>query len=54
MLTISSHEGNANPNHIDSTSLLTEELPSRTQTTTNIDQDVGKNEPSYTTGGNLN
>jgi hypothetical protein len=37
----------------DSTSLLLEWLPSRTQTTTNVDEDVGKKEPSYTAGGNV-
>jgi hypothetical protein len=29
-------------------------LPSRTQTTTNVGKDMGKMEPSYTTGGNIN
>jgi hypothetical protein len=29
-------------------------LLSRTQTTTNVGDDVGKKEPSYTAGGNIN
>jgi hypothetical protein len=29
-------------------------LPSRTQTTTNVGEDVGKKEPSYTAGGDVN
>jgi hypothetical protein len=29
-------------------------LPSRTQTTTNVGEDVGTKEPSYTAGGNVN
>jgi hypothetical protein len=48
-----------------STSLVTKEIqitttlkfhltPSRTQITTNVDEDVGKKEPSYTAGGNVN
>jgi hypothetical protein len=37
----------------DSTSLLLEWLSLRTQTT-NVGEDVGKKEPSYTAGGNAN
>jgi hypothetical protein len=29
-------------------------LPSRTQIITNVDEDVGKKEPSYNAGGNVN
>jgi hypothetical protein len=29
-------------------------LPSRTQTTTDVGEDAGKKEPSYTAGGNAN
>jgi hypothetical protein len=36
ILNIPGYKGNANQKHIDSTSLLLEWLPSRTQTTTNI------------------
>jgi hypothetical protein len=49
MLTIPGHKGDAN-----FTSLLFQWLPSRTQTTTNVGEDVGKKEPSYTAGGNVN
>jgi hypothetical protein len=35
-------------------SLLLEWLSSRTPTTTNAGEDVGKKEPSYTVGGNVN
>jgi hypothetical protein len=31
-----------------------EQLLSRTQTTTNVGEDVGKKEPSFTAGGNVN
>jgi hypothetical protein len=44
MLNIPGHKGNAKYN-IDSTSLLLEWLPSRTQTITNVGQDVRKKEP---------
>jgi hypothetical protein len=53
MLTIPGHKGNSNQNHTDSTSLLLEQLPSRTLTTTNVGEDVGKKEPSHTAGGNV-
>jgi hypothetical protein len=33
---------------------LLEWLPSRTPPTTNVDKDLGKEEPSYTAGGNVN
>jgi hypothetical protein len=33
---------------------LLEWLPSRTQTTTNVDEGVEKKEPIYTAGGNVN
>jgi hypothetical protein len=35
-------------------SLLLEWLPSRTLETTNVGEDVGKKEPSYIAGGNVN
>jgi hypothetical protein len=54
MLNIPSQKGNANQNHTDSTSLLLEWLSSRTQITTNVGEDVGKKEPSYAVGGNVN
>jgi hypothetical protein len=38
----------------DSISFLLEWLPSRTQTATNVGKDVGKKEPSYTAGKNVN
>jgi hypothetical protein len=41
MLTIHAHKENANQNHVDSTSLLLEWLPSRIQTT-NVGGDVEK------------
>jgi hypothetical protein len=47
MLTIPDHKGNANQNHVTIP-------PSRTQTTTSVGEDVGKKEPSYTVGGNVN
>jgi hypothetical protein len=34
--------------------LLLDWLPSKTKTTTNVGKDVGKKEPSYTDGGNVN
>jgi hypothetical protein len=40
--------------HLDSTSLQLEWLSSRMQTTTNIGEDVGKRDPSYTVDGNVN
>jgi hypothetical protein len=40
--------------HKDSTSLLLEWLPSRTQTTTNAGKDVGKKEPSHIVGEDVN
>jgi hypothetical protein len=46
MLNIPGHKGNANQN-----SLLLEWLPSRTQTT-NVGEDAGESEPSYTVGVN--
>jgi hypothetical protein len=39
--------------HKDFTSLLLEQLPSRTQITTNVGENAGKKEPSYTAGGNI-
>jgi hypothetical protein len=33
---------------------MSEWLSLRTQTTTNVGEDVGKKEPSYTVGGNIN
>jgi hypothetical protein len=33
---------------------MLEWLSSRTQTATNVGKDVGKKEPSYTVGGNVN
>jgi hypothetical protein len=45
MLTIPGHKGNTNQNQVGSTSLLLEWLPSRTQTTANIGEEVGKKEP---------
>jgi hypothetical protein len=40
--------------HSDSTTLLLEWLPSRTQTTRNVVEDVRKKELSHTAGGNVN
>jgi hypothetical protein len=37
---ISGHKGNANQSHTDSTSLLLEQLPSRTPITTNAGEDA--------------
>jgi hypothetical protein len=37
----------------DYTSLLFQWLPTRTQTTTNVGEDVGKKELSHATGGNV-
>jgi hypothetical protein len=54
MLNITGFKGNANQNHVDSTSLLLEWPPSRTQPTTNVGEDVEKMEPSYTAGRNVN
>jgi hypothetical protein len=55
MLNIPGHKKNANQNNTgDFTSLLLERLASRTQTTTNVGEDVGKKEPSYTADGNVN
>jgi hypothetical protein len=54
MLNIHGHKGNTNQNHVGSTSLMLEWLPSRTQTTTDVGEDVWKKEPSYTAGGNVN
>jgi hypothetical protein len=54
MFNIPGHKENGNQNHIVSTLLLLEWLPSRTQTTTNIGEDVEKKELSYTQGGNVN
>jgi hypothetical protein len=53
MLDIPGHKVNANQNHVDSTSLLEEWLPPPTQTT-NVGEDVGRKEPSYTAGGSVN
>jgi hypothetical protein len=38
----------------DSFSFLLEWVPSRTYTTTYVGEDVGKKEPTYTTGRNVN
>jgi hypothetical protein len=38
---------------LDSNSLLLEWLPSRTETTTNVGDDIGKKQLSYTTDGNV-
>jgi hypothetical protein len=55
MLNISGHEGNANQNHDKfPPHLMVEWLTSITQTTTKVGEDVGKKEPSYTVGGNVN
>jgi hypothetical protein len=49
------HKEKANQNrNYDSTLLLLERLPSKTQTTTNVGEDNGKKEISYTAGGNVN
>jgi hypothetical protein len=53
MLDIPGHKVNSNQNHVDSTSLLEEWLPPPTQTT-NVGEDVGRKEPSYTAGGSVN
>jgi hypothetical protein len=54
MLTIPGHKGNAkSKSHQDSTSLLLELLPSSIPITTNVGENVGKKEPSYTDGGNV-
>jgi hypothetical protein len=52
MLTISSHKGNANQNHTESTSPPLEKLSSKTPPATGVGRDVGKKEPWYTAGGN--
>jgi hypothetical protein len=54
MLNNPGHKENANQNLIKFTSCLLEWLSSRTQTTTNVDKDVGRKESSYTVGGNVN
>jgi hypothetical protein len=54
MLTIPGNKGNANQNHTKIlTSPLLEWLSLRTPPTTNAGKDVGKNETSYTAGGNV-
>jgi hypothetical protein len=50
ILNIQGHKGNANQNHTKIPPHLSEWLPSRTQTT-NVGEDVGKKESSYTAGG---
>jgi hypothetical protein len=52
MLTIPGHKGNANQNHTKTPPHPSEWLSSRTPPTTNVGEDVGKKEPSYTAGGN--
>jgi hypothetical protein len=51
MLNKPGNKGNANQDPI---SLLLQWLPSRTQTTTNVGEDVRIKEPSCTAGGNVN
>jgi hypothetical protein len=46
-------KGKSNP-RLDSTSLQLEWLKSRMQATTNVGEDVGKRDPSYTVDGNVN
>jgi hypothetical protein len=53
MLNISAHEGNANQNHTKIPPLVLEWLASRTPPPTNVGEDVGQKEPSYTAGGNV-
>jgi hypothetical protein len=53
MLTIPGHKGNANQNHTDSTLLLLEQPSSKIPPPPNVGENAGKNEPSYTAGGNV-
>jgi hypothetical protein len=53
MLTIPGHKGNANQNHTKIPLHSLKLLPSTTQTTTNVGEDAGEKEPSYTVGGNV-
>jgi hypothetical protein len=54
MLTIPGHKGNVNENHMKiPPNTCFKWLPSRTQTTTNVGEDVGKKESSYTAGENV-
>jgi hypothetical protein len=52
MLSILGHKGNANQNHIKILPLRIATI--KTQTTINVGKDVGKKEPSNSTGGNVN
>jgi hypothetical protein len=55
MLKISGHKGNANKNHIKiPLHSFRKAIIKNTKTTTNVFEDVGKTEPSYTAGGNVN
>jgi hypothetical protein len=54
MLTIPGHKGNANQTTLRFHITPVRMLPSRTQTTTDVGEDAGKKEPSYTAGGNAN
>jgi hypothetical protein len=53
MLTIPGHKRNGIQTTLRFHLLLLECLPSRKKTTTNVGQDVGEKEPSYTAGGNV-
>jgi hypothetical protein len=52
MLTISGRKGNANQNHA-KISLHSCRIASRTPPKTNVGEDTGKKEPSYSTGENV-
>ena len=54
MLNISNHQGNANQNHNDKASHLSEWLTSKRTQITNLCKNVEKREPFYTVSGNIN
>jgi hypothetical protein len=54
MLNILGHKENANPSTLSSTLLWSEWLSSITQTKTNAEEDMRKNEYLYSLGGNIN